>query len=506
MDDQFKPVTATPVVDPTKHVNYTYGMVLGVDDFTQEFVYHSGRDQWAARDVDGYGTVSGLRVAAAENAAGEQEVIVSAGAAVNPRGQLICVPTPQCAAVDRWLAVERNRQEAERALAAAPGPLLSLYVVLCYRDCPVDQVPIPGEPCRDEGETVAPSRLKDGFRLELRARPPAPQEERAVRDFARWLRDHVEFTDEAGEGFTDEDSFVEAVRAYGETICVPPPDSPPSSPVEESPPAVMRLQSELRCEYLNAAFRVWVTELRPRCRPEFVGSHCACPDAGHAPGERQGGDEDCVLLAELAVPVTPDLFVDSTLPVRVVEDERPVLVHQRMLQEWLLCGGCCGTGGGVAGGGPGDLVAPPPAPPETPAELVSMSQAVGDGGANYLIWFHPDPSDNTPVIAELDARAMSVFSVGGGEPGAAVEFTVAEVEGLVNVFAVRVGGGIRQVGFVFRTEEIVVRTPRGGPRGASLARFAQQRRIRYVGQHTPRGAGAGPQVTVYAPVATVFGR
>ena len=48
--------------NPTKHVNYNLGMVLGVDDFTQEFAYLSGRDQWLARDLIGYGTVRGLRV------------------------------------------------------------------------------------------------------------------------------------------------------------------------------------------------------------------------------------------------------------------------------------------------------------------------------------------------------------------------------------------------------------------------------------------------------------
>ncbi len=32
-------------LDPTKHVNYTLGMVLGVDDFTQEFAYLSHRDR-----------------------------------------------------------------------------------------------------------------------------------------------------------------------------------------------------------------------------------------------------------------------------------------------------------------------------------------------------------------------------------------------------------------------------------------------------------------------------
>jgi len=336
MDEQFKPLTATPIVDPTKHVNYTYGMVLGVDDFTQEFAYHSERDQWMTRDIDGYGTVSGLAVKVAENANGEQEVIVSAGTAVNPRGQLICVPAAQCAVIDKWLAVEANRKAAEAVAAELPpGAPLGLYVVLCYRDCPTDKVPVPGEPCRSEDESVANSRLKDDFRLELRLAPPAQTEELAVREFVRWLRAHVEFTDEAGE-FTHEDSFADVVRELAEAAG---PSSPPDY-TEDSPPNVIRVLPELRCDFLRVAFRVWVTELRPRVRPDLPGSHCSCANESHE-HEAQGGDEDCVLLAELQVYLTPDTLVDETREVRIVESQRPLLVHQRMLQEWLLCGSCC---------------------------------------------------------------------------------------------------------------------------------------------------------------------
>lgn len=348
MDEQFKPLTATPIVDPTKHVNYTYGMVLGVDDFTQEFAYHSERDQWMTRDIDGYGTVSGLAVTVAENANGEQEVIVSAGTAVNPRGQLICVPAAQCAVIDKWLAVEANRKAAEAVAAELPpGAPLGLYVVLCYRDCPTDKVPVPGEPCRSEDESVANSRLKDDFRLELRLAPPAQTEELAVREFVRWLRAHVEFTDEAGE-FTHEDSFADVVR---ELAGAAGPSSPPDY-AEDSPPNVIRVLPELRCDFLRVAFRVWVTELRPRVRPDLPGSHCSCANESHE-HEAQGGDEDCVLLAELQVYLTPDTLVDETREVRVVEAQRPLLVHQRMLQEWLLCGSCCA----------GEVESLPPAPP-----------------------------------------------------------------------------------------------------------------------------------------------
>src|SRR5262245_44311449 len=85
--------------DPTKHVNYALGMVLGVDDFNQEFAYLSGRDQWMARDLIGYGTLRGLRVTTEIDAKGPR-VVVDPGVAVSPRGQMICVPAAQCAYLD----------------------------------------------------------------------------------------------------------------------------------------------------------------------------------------------------------------------------------------------------------------------------------------------------------------------------------------------------------------------------------------------------------------------
>ena len=70
--------------DPAKHVNYNVGMVLGVDDFTQEFAYLSGRDQWMARDLIGYGTVRGLKVATEIDSVKGPRVIVDPGVAVSP--------------------------------------------------------------------------------------------------------------------------------------------------------------------------------------------------------------------------------------------------------------------------------------------------------------------------------------------------------------------------------------------------------------------------------------
>src|ERR1041385_2178480 len=135
--------TTNAGADPTKHVNYSLGMVLGVDDFTQEFAYLSGRDQWMLRDLIGYGTARGLRVSTELDVAKGPRVMVEPGVAISPGGQMICVPAAQCAYLRDWVA-----DHASEVSEAAGSPLatsIRLYVVLCYRDCPVDNVPIAGE-------------------------------------------------------------------------------------------------------------------------------------------------------------------------------------------------------------------------------------------------------------------------------------------------------------------------------------------------------------------------
>ena len=188
-----------PRPDPAKHVNYTYGMVLGVDDFTQEFAYLAARDQSLAADLAGYGTICGLAVAYETTYDGPDRgprISVSPGTAVTPSGQLICVDPAQCAYLVDWLA--SRRADVIAALGGTPGATppasgsLDVYAVLCYAECLTDQVPVPGEPCRSEDELLAPSRIRDYFLLNLRLKPPdnpPPQdEEEAVRAFAAWLR------------------------------------------------------------------------------------------------------------------------------------------------------------------------------------------------------------------------------------------------------------------------------------------------------------------------------
>lgn len=353
--NSFSPQLATPsaaTADPSKHVNYTYGMVLGVDDFTQEFAYLAGRDRWLARDCLGYGTVSGLAVAVEQNAGtGDTEVVVTAGTAVSPRGQLIKVTPTQCAGLNKWLANDQNAQAVKEQLGLPPAAPLHLYVVLCYRECATDSVPIPGEPCRSEDAATAPSRLQDDFLLELRFAPPAQTEEDALRAFVQWLKDHVEISDAPGPLTTLAD-FLAAIRS-----AVVAPASPLASPLDspvgaapdfmlDSPLTVMQVAARDACTYLRAAFRLWTTELRPLWRPvSFEPAGCA---ASTSVAQQQAFD-DSLLLAELVLPLNPDGSLNTGAAVEIDETRRSFLLSLRMLQEWLLCARCdCTASGSVA--------------------------------------------------------------------------------------------------------------------------------------------------------------
>lgn len=335
---------ATP--NPGKHVKYTLGMVLGVDDFTQEFAYLSGRDQWLARDLIGYGTVSGLKVRIEEDSKGPR-VLVEPGTALSPRGQLIRVTPAQCAYLNPWLEANKEKLTGHfEHVDSPPSDSLHLYVVLCYRECATEMTPVPGEPCRKEDELMAPSRLADDFRLELRLAAPEQQEEAGLRDFVDWLS-QVEITDTS---LTTLDEFVAAIREgahLGAPVGSPPnsPLSPPADFMFGSPLVSLSIPAARAGDFLRAAFRVWVTELRPLWRPNWF-SEWQCCDQNDTPQDpdKEPRPEECLLLAELKVPVIRPVLggetkVDDLHDVLINEERRPFVIHLRLLQEWLLCGG-----------------------------------------------------------------------------------------------------------------------------------------------------------------------
>jgi hypothetical protein len=295
--------------DPGQRVNFFSGMILGADEFTQEFEYHSGRRRWLARDLLGYGTVSGLRVGSDSGSRGGPQISVDAGAALGPGGRLIRVPDAQRIDLDAWLAAPERRTQIERH---AVDNLLTLYLVLCYRERPTAHVPVPGDPGQSESEPTQPSRIADDFALELQFEPPDQREEDAVREFVAWLR-ALAISDGAPSSHSLED-FAGLMRAAA---------APPGSPdplMATPPPAGLHINRADADEYLRVALRLWVTELRPRW---YRGLH-----------DWAGASGDCVLLAALRLSLTATRGGHKVHgQIEIDESRRPVLASLRLVQE-----------------------------------------------------------------------------------------------------------------------------------------------------------------------------
>jgi hypothetical protein len=316
--------------DPGKRVNYTLGMVLGVDDFQQDQLYHAAGRRWHNRLLHGYGTVWGLSLSASPPEVPDREIRIGAGVAVDPCGREVCVPDPMCVHLDRWLA--RHRPTLEQ-LYPAGVPALPLAVVLCHRECPDDVVPVPGEACRTQEDAMQPSRTRDSFELRLALRedaawgsPPGENEtglhtftvshheEDAVRALGELLAE-VRTTDAAPPG--GREALLDAVRG------IAPDGADGGSPVS-SPPGEILLREAEAADAVRDAFRVWTTEVRPRLRAlESGASPCGAGDG-----------ECCVLLADVELPVTAAWQVAGA-EIEIDQARRPVLLHTRLLQEWL---------------------------------------------------------------------------------------------------------------------------------------------------------------------------
>jgi hypothetical protein len=275
-------------LDPLKRVNYTLGLVLGEDEFEKEQHYLRARDHLGVRALHGYGTVSGLTV---NWNSGTGQVEVAAGLAVDPVGRFVCVPADQCADLAPWI-VSHQEEIAESAsppVDSFPGGL-SLYVVLCYRECETDTVPIPSEDCRSDEESMAASRIADSFELRLSLHPPQPAGE------------------VAGPGLA---ATIEQLLAFVE--------SPPSA----SFPSSDAIRDELIA---------WATEVRP----EAALNACLSAPAENC-DERPADPSTGVLLARLDLDIDQDpsgnlsVVADPT----VEYEDRPVLLSTRFLQEWL---------------------------------------------------------------------------------------------------------------------------------------------------------------------------
>jgi hypothetical protein len=316
-------------LDPLKRVNYSFGLVLGVDEFQQEQIHFLSKHRSHARLLHGYGTACGLRVSVENDATPNVEVRVTSGVAVNPQGQEIHVSRLMCTKVNDWL--KKNISALEK-IYGAPPTKLSLCVVLCYHECETDEVPVPGEPCRTQDQSMAPAHIAESFELKLclnldalpvsppaldspllrgfGLRPSQPEEDAVLR--FRDLLQHTRFTYGAAQ-YVTRDQFLDLVRQLAVNSAI---GSPPFGT------STLYLHPLDAAEFLRSAFLVWVTEVRPLLQRRTPAGDCEAPD------------EQCVLLAKLTFDVGNNWMVLGKLDVD--ESRRPFLLQTRLLQEGAL--------------------------------------------------------------------------------------------------------------------------------------------------------------------------
>ncbi len=138
----------TGVLSPDLRVNYAYGMVLGVDEFLQEQLYHLSKDYLHERALHGFGTVSGLAVSVGPTPDNnDYTVSVSMGVAIDQWGREIVIRCDQCARLGAWLGVQEQADPGTIAEHLGPEGQLTVYVVASYAECLDALVPLPGQPC-----------------------------------------------------------------------------------------------------------------------------------------------------------------------------------------------------------------------------------------------------------------------------------------------------------------------------------------------------------------------
>ncbi len=317
--------------DPSKHVDYQLGMVLGVDDFVQEFSYSSGRDKRIVRDLIGYGVVSGLRVTVDVSAAGGPQVQVAPGELVTPSGQFVCISPAQCANLNAWL--QANVDQIEQ-IASPPPATLALSVVASYAECFTDTVPIPGEPCRSDDELQQPSRIQDSFALDLQLSAPPQTEDDAIADFVRWVR-RIPLVDTPPG---DVDAFIEELRLLMALEASSPP-SPPSlldflyarrrrrSRSRARPPA----STSPRCSHSGSR------DLRARVRSQRFSGRVRLQRRTRALDDAA----DSLRIAELTVPLVIDALTGSV----IVADTPPITVSAGERRGRRCCTPSCSRSG-----------------------------------------------------------------------------------------------------------------------------------------------------------------
>lgn len=409
--------TSTAAVDPCRRVNYSLGMILGVDDFVQESTYHSSHREALSRLALGWGTLSGLRVSIDPPETPGDPVVglrTGPGAALLPNGKLVHVDSDQCCNVANWVGeLDADTFKLSGAPSGQTGDWAKAWVTLSFCESKCADVPVPGDPCRTDDKLTAPSRVQDGFLLDLSWSRPDQTEEDAIRDFFQWtLSIGIDQTTTCTE-----EQILTAIRKAAKEWIERPAGSTivPSDFLEGAPAADLFYKEEL----LRSVLRLWNTELRPLWS-------VSCSDASRPAA-------NTLALAGLWIPLLKNAnakwVFDGTRTMVLDHSERPDLLSLRAVQEMAK--------------DLKEMVAAPVAPPVLPAAGGDLSGSLGDATVVGLQKQPVAPETPSPndILRYVDGKwkgvpfPATVVPVPGGAPSAQTSFGLGVSAGTSAAFA-----------------------------------------------------------------------
>lgn len=348
----------TGTLSPDQRVNYAYGMVLGLDEFLQEQLYLLSKDRLHDRALHGFGTVSGLAVSV-EPVDDDVQVTVGTGVGVDQWGRTFVVSCDQCARLGAWLATKERATPGSLAQHRGPSGEVTVYVVGSYAECLDNLVPLPGQPCSSSEQTMAASRTRDAWDVELTFDPPAMQRWNTDRRLARILASIVVVDDLPPEQ-SDEDEILAAVLDLADRADDGPDDLdvPPVGSLPQGSP--WQLPSGEAADALDRILTAWVTRVRP---------------VPALPVDAPPATSDAAILLSSITFVPADPFDPNSPSIGDCDDPddagRPYLLHTQLIQEIRSIGNTRVE--------------------QSPVELVTLEASSDSNGVTSIdAWFHLD--------------------------------------------------------------------------------------------------------------------
>jgi hypothetical protein len=165
------------------------GILLDANDFLDEQTYHRGQLARTLVHLHGSGTAAGLKVIweagkTDSQPSQEEQLKVEPGIAVDRLGRLIEIPRPACIRLQRWFDGQVSQDNGSNVMQAIhditpDGASESVKAVVAdlfvrFVVCERGKTPAFATGPYDALDAVEPSRLRDGYELELFLRKEHP--------------------------------------------------------------------------------------------------------------------------------------------------------------------------------------------------------------------------------------------------------------------------------------------------------------------------------------------